>query len=238
MSNIAIAEVRTMAKSSYKSGMFGIKNEEQAFTLMLIAQAENIHPMSALMKYDIIQGRPALKATEVLSRFQQSGGTIKWINTTQQSAKALFIHPQGGEAEVEYTMEDAQLAGLTGKDNWKKRPKEMLRARCVSSGVRMVYPACLNNMHSTDEVEEFEPIEPQEQPKQEEQVTEAELEPNIDDLKKSLARTLQKDFSFTGAMIKEFADANDLSNNEELLSELVSDNDKLINYVDAFEKGL
>lgn len=230
---IAISEVRTMATSATKSGMFGLKNQEQAFTLMMIAQAENIHPMSALMKYDIIQGRPALKATEVLARFQQSGGSIKWIHTTPISAKALFVHPQGGEAEVEYTIEDAKLAGLAGKDNWVKRPKEMLRARCTSSGVRMVYPVCLNNMYSSDEVLEMEPLE-----ETKEEILESEVvENNNEQLKRELATKLRK-ISFTNAMIKEFAEVNNLNEDLELLSDMVSNNDKLTTYVEAFEKGI
>ena len=80
MSNIIpYNEMEKMALATAKSGLFGLKSQEQALTLMMIAQSEDIHPIRAVMEYDIIGGKPALKATTVLSRFQQSGGTIEWI---------------------------------------------------------------------------------------------------------------------------------------------------------------
>lgn len=230
---LALQEVRTLATSSFKSGLFGIKNQEQAFTLMIIAQSEGVHPIRAMQMYDIIQGRPALKSTEVLTRFQKSGGKVKWIETTATKAKALFIHEVGGEVEHEYTIEDAKLANLTSKDNWKTRPKEMLRARCISGGIRMLYPACLNNMYSTDEVVDFD--EPEVQV---EEVVTVEDEPSANDLKRTLSNKLIKDYSFTNAIVKEFAVTNNLAENVELLEELVADDAKLTTYVENFEKGI
>ena len=71
---LTLAEVRTLATSTTRSGMFGLKNEEQAFVLMNIAQAEGIHPIQAVQKYSIINGMPSLKCHEIQSRFQKSGG--------------------------------------------------------------------------------------------------------------------------------------------------------------------
>ena len=203
MSNlIPIDQVRVMAKSASASKLFSAKAEEQVFTLMLIAQAENIHPMKALMAYDIIQGQPALKASEALARFMDCGGKIKWIKSDAESAKAEFTHPSSGSFEYEYTVQDATEARLINKDNWKKNLKAMLRARCTSAGIRMSYPRCLNNMYTADEVQDFDIIE--EQPKEE--IIECEtIEPkNIEADKKVLSLKLRK-LDYTSAMIQEFA---------------------------------
>ena len=234
MSNIVpIAEIRVIAKSAAASKMFSAKAEEQIFMLMLLAQSENISPVKALMAYDIIQGQPALKASEALARFMDCGGKIKWIKSDAESAKAEFTHPSSGTFEYEYTVQDATDAGLINKDNWKKNLKAMLRARCTSAGIRMSYPRCLNNMYLTDEVQDFDIVE--EQPKEE--IIECEtIEPkNIEADKKVLSLKLRK-LDYTTAMIKEFAEKYNLSNDGDLLNELVTDEQKLIEFIKEFEK--
>ena len=234
MSNIvSIAEIRVIAKSAAASKMFSAKAEEQIFMLMLLAQSENISPVKALMAYDIIQGQPALKASEALARFMDCGGKIKWIKSDAESAKAEFTHPSSGSFEYEYTVQDATEAGLINKDNWKKNLKAMLRARCTSAGIRMSYPRCLNNMYTADEIQDFDIIE--EQPKEE--IIEGEtIEPkNIEADKKVLSLKLRK-LDYTNAMIKEFAEKYNLSSDGDLLNELVTNEKKLIELIKEFEK--
>lgn len=151
------SELQQMAATMAKSGMFG-KTPEQMLSLMMIAQAESLHPALAAMEYDIIQGRPALKGQAALARFQRAEGRIDWITRTDTEAKAKFTHPQGGELVVSWTMERARKMGLDGKDNWKKQPSVMLSWRVVAEGVRAIYPACLNRMYLAEEVQDFEPL--------------------------------------------------------------------------------
>jgi hypothetical protein len=148
-------DIENMASAMVKSGMFG-KTKEQLLSLMLIAQGEGIHPAIAAMEYDVIQGKPAINSRAALSRFQAAGGTIQWIERTDLKASAKFTHPQGGELVVEWTMERAQLAGLSEKLNWEKIPAQMLSARVVAEGVRAVYPACLSRMYTVEEVQDFD----------------------------------------------------------------------------------
>ena len=236
MSNIIpIDQVRVMAKSASASKLFSAKAEEQIFTLMLVAQSEGIHPIKALMSYDIINGQPALKSSEALARYMDAGGKIEWIKSDKESAKARFTHPSSGSFEYEYTVEDATDAGLIQKDNWKKNRKAMLRARCTSAGIRMSYPRCLNNMYLAEEVQDFEPVEIDE-PKSE--IIEGEISQELDikELKRTLTRRLKVDYNYNDAMIKEFADLFDISENVENLSKMVEDNEYLLKCIEQFEK--
>lgn len=233
MSNIIpIQEIRVMAKSAASSKMFSAKAEEQVFTLMLVAQSEGIHPIKALMAYDVINGQPALKASEALARYMDAGGKIEWIKSDKESAKARFTHPSSGSFEYEYTDEDATDAGLINKDNWKKNLKAMLRARCTSAGIRMSYPRCLNNMYLAEEVQDFDIKESNEEI---ETATIVEETSNIEADKKVLTLKLRK-LDFTNAMIKEFAEKYNLLNDGDLLNELVTNEQKLMELVKEFEK--
>lgn len=236
MSNIIpIDQVRVMAKSASASKLFSAKAEEQIFTLMLVAQSEGIHPIKALMSYDIINGQPALKSSEALARYMDAGGKIEWIKSDKESAKARFTHPSSGSFEYEYTVEDATDSGLIQKDNWRKNRKAMLRARCTSAGIRMSYPRCLNNMYLAEEVQDFETVEIDE-PKSE--IIEGDIIPELDikELKRTLTRRLKVDYNYNDAMIKEFADLFDISENVENLSKMVEDNEYLLKCIEQFEK--
>jgi len=152
-------DIQRMAKAVVFSRLFpSIQNEAQAITLMLICQAEGLHPVEALRHYDIIQGRAAMKSEAMLARFQSRGGTVKWIKSDATEARALFCSrgcPEG--FEYAYSMADATVAGLAGKDNYKKNGAAMLRARCVSGGVRATDPGAILATYTPEEVADFEP---------------------------------------------------------------------------------
>jgi len=157
---VAMSDLERMATAIVKSGLFGMKTPDQAIALMLVAQAEGLHPATAAMEYDIIQGRPARKSSAMLSRFQQSGGKMRYTERSDTRVAAIFSHPQGGEIEIDWTMDRANKAGLTGKDNWKKWPRQMLSARVISEGVRAVFPGATGMFYEPGEVSDMVDVTP------------------------------------------------------------------------------
>jgi len=97
MSNelVPIGALERMAEAVSASKLFGITNKEQALALMLVAQAEGLHPATAARDYHIIQGRPSLKADAMLARYLASGGKVEWHDHTDAKVAATFSHPAG-----------------------------------------------------------------------------------------------------------------------------------------------
>lgn len=153
----SVTELEVMANHIVKSGLFGLRKTEEAVALMLVAQAEGRHPGTVAAEYHIIQGRPALKADAILARFQSAGGKVEWSEYTDECVSGTFSHPAGGSLKVDWDMNRAKAAGLGTKDNWKKYPRQMLRARVISDGVRGVYPAVLQGFYTPEEVQDFVP---------------------------------------------------------------------------------
>lgn len=147
----ALKDMQTMAEAVAKSGLFGMKSADQALALMLVAQSENQHPATITQDYDIIQGKACRKTHSVMARFQQMGGKVEWHQLTDAIADATFSHPAGGSLRIEWTIDQAKKANLTGKDNWKNYPRAMLRARVIAEGVRAVYPAAIGGMMIAEE---------------------------------------------------------------------------------------
>lgn len=225
------AQLQIMAKAVTESGLFGLKNQNQAFTLMLIAEAEGIPAIKAVQMYSIINGMPSLKSTEVQARFQKSGGKIQWIETTEKKAVCKMSHPDGGEYTSEFSIEMAKQMGLASKDNWVKMPKQMLMARAITSGVRALYPSCLNNMYAYEEAIDM--------PKEdiiETEIEDEEPKKDLSQLKFRLSKRL-KDLSLSTADVKAFAIKFELTENADLIDEILNDENKLIEMVKEFENG-
>lgn len=152
-------EMQVMAEAVARSGLFGMKTADQALALMLVAQAEGSHPATITQDYDIIQGKACRKTHSVMARFQQMGGKVEWHELTDKIADATFSHPSGGSLRMAWTIEQAIKAGLTGKDNWQKYPRPMLRARLIAEAVRAVCPAALGGMMVAEEAADLSPGE-------------------------------------------------------------------------------
>ena len=154
----------SLASAFAKSGLFGVKTPEQALALMAICEADGLHPAKAVQEYHIINGRPALRADAMLARFQTAGGSVRWGEYTDQRVVGTFSHPQGGSVEVAWTVDMATAAGLTKNPTWRSYPRQMLRARCVSEGIRTVFPGVVVGTYTPEEAEDMAPQPAQRQP--------------------------------------------------------------------------
>ena len=157
---VPFADMERLANSIAKSRLFGMKTADEALALMAIAQAEGMHPATAARDFHVIQGRPALKADAMLARFQAAGGRVEWTEYTDKRVCGKFSHPQGGTVEVDWTQERAKAAGLLTKENWKSYPRQMLRARVISEGVRTVFPGANAGLYTVEEVQDTVDVTP------------------------------------------------------------------------------
>lgn len=171
-----IDQIGMMAKAVADSGIFGIKNEAAAFALMCVAQSEGIPPIQAAVQYHVIDGKPALKSEAMLTRFQSAGGSIKWKERNAQRCTLWLSHPKAGELEVTWDMDRAKAAGLSGKNTWRAYPAQMMSARCISEGVRALYPACLSGCYTPEEIRDFDAVPPQASPEPAKEPTETPQE--------------------------------------------------------------
>jgi len=154
---IPLSDVERMAMAVAGSNLFGIKTKEQAVALMLVAQSEGLHPARAALEYHVIQGKPSLKADAMLSRFQAAGGKVEWHDYTPDKVSATFSHTQGGSIRIEWTRKMADDAKLTNKETWRQYPRQMLRARVISEGIRTVFPGVSVGIYTPEEVQDFVP---------------------------------------------------------------------------------
>lgn len=152
----SVPDLERIGATIAKSKLFGVTTPEQAIALCMIAQAEGRHPALAAKDYNIIQGKPAKTADAMLRDFLASGGKVEWHELTDAIASATFSHTSGGSVKIDWDMARAKTAGLGGKDMWNKYPRQMLRARCVSEGIRTVCPGATSGVYTPEEVKDFD----------------------------------------------------------------------------------
>ena len=155
------AEKYEMASVLCKSGLIpsGLNSPEKVFVALQWGHELGLSPMVAVNNVAVINGKPTLSAdimSAVVKRSPEYGG-IKWIEMSDTKAECEItrILPNG-EKEVQrssFTMDDDVKAGLAGRDVWKKYPRRMLKHRCLSYGLKDVFPDLLAGLYDPEEME-------------------------------------------------------------------------------------
>lgn len=152
--HMEVSEIERVALAIAKGGLFGSKDPNAVLTLCFLAHAEGQHPAVVFRDYHIIQGKPAKKAEAMLRDFITAGGKIDWHQLDDTCADATFSHPGGGSARIDWTMDRAKQAGIN-TPMWKKYPRQMLRSRVISEGVRTVFPGATSGLYEESEVHDI-----------------------------------------------------------------------------------
>ncbi len=130
---------------------------------MMTGAALGVPAVRALSTVHVVEGKPVLSADLMLGLAMRHPA-CEYVQLVESSAKrCVYEAKRAGQphpTKLEWTIEQARGAGLLGKDNWKKYPDAMLRARCAAAIVRAVFPDVLAGVYEHDEADEFRRAEP------------------------------------------------------------------------------
>lgn len=157
---------RFLAQNAMKSGQYGSMNEATMLNIMLTAKDLGISPMKALNGgFFIVNGKIGMSTAIMADRIRSAGHSVKILESTNQKCTILGTRKDNGDTcKLDYTMEDAQLAGLTNSPTWKKFPRNMLYNRCMSMMARMLFPDVVGNAYSEDEKHDIAGTPPSKRP--------------------------------------------------------------------------
>src|SRR5690606_31794716 len=149
-----INQIQALGQTLVKSGLLpqGVRTPEAAVAIILKGRELGIPPMQALSHIHVINGKPTLSAELMLAMVMKAGHEV-WIveTTSERCAIAGKRRGSGREQSLTFTLEDAQRAGVTTNQTWKKYPDAMLRARAISAFCRMFAPDVLMGVSYTPE---------------------------------------------------------------------------------------
>lgn len=126
--DLAVADA--IQKSGFAPSHY--KNPQGVLVAMWYGAEIGLSPLQSLQSIWIGPGgKPCLEANAMKALVQREGvrfEPVKWDGRVC----SLKLFRDGHEYLDSYSIEEATAAGLAGKDNWKRMPKDMLFARCVS----------------------------------------------------------------------------------------------------------
>jgi hypothetical protein len=148
--------LRESAKAVVNSGFLpkSINTPEKAVTLMLAGRELGLGPMQAIRSIHVIDGKPVMSADLMAGLVHKRipGALLRIVETTGERCVVDAGRPGQEPTRFTFSLDDAKAAGLLGKDNWKKYPRPMLRARCLSEAARAVFPDVLLGVYDPDEL--------------------------------------------------------------------------------------
>lgn len=134
------------------------KKPEDVLVTILAGRELGLGPMAAIRGIHVIEGKPTMSADLMVGLVKRSNA-CEWFRVVESTpTKAVYETKRKGEPQptrMTWTIEQAKLAGVASKDNWRKYPDAMLRARCASALARAVYPDLLAGCYESDEAEDF-----------------------------------------------------------------------------------
>ena len=122
-----------------------IDTPEKALAIMLKGRELGWPPMRSFQHIHVIEGKPTLSAEGMLALIYEKvpGAVIRIVETSNERCVIDAGRPGQEPTRFPFTIEDAQRAQVMGKDNWRKYPRAMLRARAISEMARATFPDAL-----------------------------------------------------------------------------------------------
>ena len=143
------------------SGFFGAVTQSTATACVINAALEGISPLEYRAKYHTFEdGTTSVKSDYIQREFHRLGGTWKFNEWTAEVCDMTFTF-QGSELRARVTLDEFKANGVAMgskgmKTNWKKFPREMLKARCMATNIRALCPEALGGMYTQEEVQDFD----------------------------------------------------------------------------------
>lgn len=140
----------------------GLRGKPESVLACILYGAElGIGPMQSLNSIHVIEGRTAMSPELMRAMVARHGHRIDVLENSATVCEVKGVRSDtGSTATVRWTMEDAKLAGLAGKNNWKNYPRAMLLARATSELCRIVFPDIIAGLSYTpEEVASIEGVE-------------------------------------------------------------------------------
>ena len=174
----SVQDLQTLGTVLAQSNLFGKRNPAEGLAIVAMCQQKRISWLDFMQNFHMIQGVVAKKTDAIIADFHRAGGTHRLLARTADKAEAYFKMGDcdytstitwqeclaepfvyvGKEGDVLAMLQRGQPPPLKAKYSTPRARMQMLWARCVSDGVRVVAPECVQGIYTPEETADFTEI--------------------------------------------------------------------------------
>ena len=174
----SVQDLEILGKVISQSNLFGKRNPAEGLAIVAMCQQKRISWLDFMQNFHMIQGVVSKKTDAIIADFHRMGGVHKVVARTADRAEAWFQLGQceytstitwadclaepfvyvGLEKDVVPMLARGHTPPLKSKYSTPRARMQMLWARCVSDGVRVVAPECVQGIYTPEETADFTEI--------------------------------------------------------------------------------
>ena len=171
----SVQDLQTLGTVLAQSNLFGKRNPAEGLAIVAMCQQKRISWLDFMQNFHMIQGVVSKKTDAIIADFHRAGGTHRVLSRTADKAECYFkmgdtdytstitwqdclAEPfvyAGKENDVLAMLQRGQKPPLKAKYSTPRARMQMLWARCVSDGVRVVAPECVQGIYTPEETSDF-----------------------------------------------------------------------------------
>ena len=150
---------------AFNSKCYGGTSKETMLNLCMTAHDLGI-PISKALNggFHIVQGKIVMSASLMNDMIRKAGHSLQ---IKKEADRCIIVGKRADNGDVmheEFTMKDAELAGLLTSPTWKKYPKIMLYNRAMTNIGRALFSDVIGNAYCEDEANDIQKIPPSKRP--------------------------------------------------------------------------
>lgn len=166
-----VKDLTALGQVLAKSKMFGTDKAEECLVIAGLCQQEGISWMEFMRKYYLIEGKITMRTDAMLADYQRLGGKYKVVQRDTDGAIVYFEY-NGCSYDSQCIWEEVKDEDFcnafnknTGKRELKSNYKyprkrmQMLWARAVSDGLRVVCPQAVQGIYTPEEAQDFDNVQ-------------------------------------------------------------------------------
>mgnify|MGYP000104858981 CR=1 FL=1 len=137
----SVSDIKEMAQMLFASGCFNGQDVAKACLKIVAGMEYGFTPYIAMTGIHIIEGKPTLSSNLVAAAIKRSGRYDYRVKKMDDTGCSIEMFEKGVSLGISsFTMKDAEKAGLKGKQNWNKYPRQMCFARTITEAARTFAP--------------------------------------------------------------------------------------------------